>query len=84
MKASDIDVRGKSYEVLKERQEKGLYPPCVELTILSEPTATFVFPLRFEGCTKDNNLDCDLVLPLGKNVICCTVQNTINNANISQ
>lgn len=74
MKVSDIDVRGKNYEVLKEHQEKSLYPPSVKLTVLSEPTEIVVFPLRFEGCTKDNNLDCDLVLPLGENIICRTVQ----------
>ena len=57
--------------MLKECQEKGLYPPNIKITIISEPTETIVFPLRFEGCTEDSNLDGDLMLPLGENVISC-------------
>ena len=71
IKASDIDFRDKHFEVLKECQEKGLYPPNVKMTIISEPAETIVFPLRFEGCTEDSNLDGDLMLPLGENVISC-------------
>ena len=56
--------------IIKQLHEEKIYPPAVELTLRvleTHPTKLFI---KFDGLTASNNLDMEIMLPLGNNCFC--------------
>lgn len=47
---------------MKDYHENLLYPPSLTMTVIVSGSNPIVFPLRFEGCTSDSQLDADVVI----------------------
>ena len=66
IRASDINFwdRKFDFKAMKLRHERRMYPPRIKMTIvMKDADLTLVIPVKFEGCTKDSQLDMDLTLP---------------------
>ena len=68
---SDIDFWEKSCDEMWLMHVRKMYPPRITVTVaLKNPAEIVEFPVRFTGCSKDGQLDKDLLLPLGKKSAC--------------
>ena len=70
IKASDIDlVWKKSFDDMRRRHERRMYPPRIKMTVsLHNPDIRVKLPLSFSGYVgeEDHELDVELTLPIGR------------------
>ena len=72
IKASDIDFGMKSFDDMRRRHERRMYPPRIKMTVSLYNSDTRVkLPVKFSGYVKDDyQLDTELILPIGnENII---------------
>ena len=57
-----------SLELMKEKHDKRIYPPRIKITVKSKkPDVPLIkLPIRFQGCSMDEILDEDLIVPSSK------------------
>ena len=71
---SSINFLGKhDFEWMKHHHDNYMYPPGVNLKVILKdhnPADGIVFRLGFQGCTCDSDLEADIVLISGWNMLC--------------
>ena len=51
---------------MRRRHQRKMYPPRVKMTVsLKNPDITLKLPIKFAGCSSDNQLDVEITFPLG-------------------
>ena len=68
IKASDIDlVWNRSFDDMRRRHERRMYPPRIKMTVSLYNSDTKVkLPVKFSGYVEDDHqLDTELILPIG-------------------
>ena len=67
IKASDMDFGKKSFDDMRRRHEKRMYPPRIKMTVSLYNSDTKVkLPVKFSGYVEDDHqLDTELILPIG-------------------
>ena len=61
------DSKTLKYDPSQIMQQRGMYLPCVEMTIsLKYADATIKLPIKFTGHNREDDLDVELILPLGR------------------
>ena len=71
IKASDIDFGKKSFDDMRRRHEKRMYPPRIKMTVsLYNSDMKVKLPVKFSGYVEDDyQLDTELILPIGNIIL---------------
>ena len=70
IKKSDVDFSksGNTSELMKQKHDRKIYPPQIIITVASKVPGidpVVKFPVTFQGSSSDEDLDQDIILPLG-------------------
>lgn len=67
IKQADINFWDSSFEEMKLKHKRMIYPPRVRMTVATGGAhRPFVIPVKVTGCSSTDQLDMDITFPPGK------------------
>ena len=70
---TDLNLNNANFEDMKQKHIRKIYPPRIILTVVSKTPGNdpvFKLPIQFIGCLRNNQLDRDIIFPLGIHNLC--------------